>query len=681
MSRPSTACWNVLASRLTRLLHEETLVSTPGTRALIDSLRRGGALAVGPDEAIDWACVVDEVGDGPLSGDVFEAICGLSDPPVRERAIRILLAKLRDPGGAQEVVALLCGGLDVPDDLLRPTFDGLSALTFERQNHYGVRAAARKGALYLAQGTAAWLYRLQGGLLELTTSDDPPFLRHAAAVVSVVASRRPDPPFVELLRNLFAVPEASDEAAFGLGLVLLAQALGTRERAEALSLFDESRSWFAKASANNEDRSDAGLFSATVGILLDFSNGVEPAEIQGSLKIVEQHLLDYLSTHLTNDSRPPDRSWIGLRTTEAVHWATLSLKLTEMAGSFAREAWLDGIRVIEEQLFHILTASRTLFNRTSHGGIEAVTGPRIETSFLKQKAHLAVLDEWLATKQQSPWHEQAQVFRSGVQKQLESAISRRSFEAASASSTLAALETIGGLSDTDRLEISSLIAGAEREFNLQATDPIADGILQSMIGDLWQNEDFRHHGGARSLFVEILLVTIKFVINCDNAQVSPATEYLFTKPDDKPLEKAIQTDYMNAIRLSNLSRFCTLEPQGIGSGRADVHFSYLGYNLVNECKRTSENLTNTEALLAFGGQLAGYQVSSVTFSALLVLDLYDRAGSAQNVRDRVSVETASPHGERSYSFAVFRVQGHRKSPKFQTLKAIAATNAHGAPCA
>jgi hypothetical protein len=649
-------------------------VSTPGTRAFVKSLRRGDCSAVGQDEAIDWAYVVDQVGDGPLSGDVFATICGLSDPPIREHALRILVANLQDPGAAQEVVALLCGGLKVPEELLRPTFDGLSALSFERQNHYGVRAAALKGALYLAQGNAAWLYRLQGDLLELAPSDDPLFLRHAAAVVSVVASHRPDPPFVELLRTLFAIPEASDEAAFGLGLVALAQALGTRERTEALSLFDESRSWFAKASSNGEDRSDAGLFSATVGILLDFSNGVDPAEIQGNLKMVEQHLFDYLSTHLSSDSRPPDRSWIGLRTTEAVHWATLSLKLTELAGSFAREAWLDGIRVIEEQLFHILTASRTLFNRASHGGIEAVTGPRIETSFLKQKSHLAVLDEWLATKQQSPWHEQARVFRSGVQRQLESAISRHFFEAASASSTLAAVANLGGISDAESLEITNIIAGVEREFNLQATDPIADQILQSMIGGLWQNADFRNHAGARSLFVEVLLVTIRFVINCDNAQISPATEYLFTKPDNKPLEKAIQTDYMNAIRLSSLNRLCTLEPQGVGGGRADVHFSYRGHNLVTECKRTFDRLTNKEALLAFGGQLSGYQVSNVTFSALLVLDLYDRAGSAENIRDRVSVETVTPHGDRSYSFAIFRVQGHRKTPSAQKLKAIEATH-------
>ena len=65
--------------------------------------------------------------------------------------LRLFIGNLRDPGGAQEVVALLCGGLEVPEALLKSLFDGLRALAFERQKHYGVRAAALKGALYLGQ--------------------------------------------------------------------------------------------------------------------------------------------------------------------------------------------------------------------------------------------------------------------------------------------------------------------------------------------------------------------------------------------------------------------------------------------------------------------------------------------------------------------------------------------------
>jgi hypothetical protein len=624
---------------------------------------------------MDWTYIVNEVGDGPLSGDLVQVICSLFDPQIRDHSLRLLIANLRNPGAAQEIVGVICGGLDTPETTKKALFDAFSVAAFSQENHYGVRAAALKGALYLGQANSAWLYRLQADLLELALSDDPLFLRHAAAVVSVVASHRPDPPFIDLLRSLLTVAEASDEAAFGLGLVLLAQALGTRVRAEALLLFDESRLCFAKSSMGSEDRADAGLFSEAVGILVDFGNGLAAIDIQRQLEIVRARLFDYLSLHLSGDSRPPDQSWIGLRTTEAVHWSALSLKLTELADSLDHETWLDGVRVIEEQLFHILTASRTFFSRTLDGAIESVAGPRIETSFLKQKSHLAMLDEWLSTRRGSPWYEQAQVFRSGVQKQLESAISRQSFDAAGAASTLAAIERLGGLSsEKDSLELAGLLAGAEREFSLQATDPIADEILQTMFEKLRQNDDFRSHEPARRFFVQVLLVTLKFVINCDNAQDGDATGYMFTEPDDEPLENSVHADYMNALRLSNLSRFCTLEPQGIGGGRADVHFAYRAYHLVTECKRNFENRTNKAALHAFGAQLVAYQVSSVTFSALLILDLYDRAGSVQHIKDRASVETINPHGDRDYSFAVFRVQGHRKSPSAQKLKAIARKN-------
>jgi hypothetical protein len=650
-------------------------VTTPGTRTFVEMLRQGDRPAIKQDEALDWIYIVNEVGDGPLSGDLVQMICSLSDPQTQDQALRQLVASLRDPGAAQETVAVVCGGLDASEPSRKALFDGFSAAAFSRETHYGVRAAALKGALYLGQTNSAWLYRLQADLLELTLSDDPLFLRHAAAVVGVVASHRPDPPFVDLLRSLLAITEASDEAAFGLGLVLLAKALGTSVRPEALALFDESLRCFATSTSGSEARADAGLFSEAVGILVDFGNGLAAIEIQRRLHVIQERLFDYLSLHVSADSRPPDQSWIGLRTTEAVHWAALSLKLSELADSLDRATWLDGVRVIEEQLFHILTASQTFFSRTFAGAIETVTGPRIETSFLKQKSHLAMLDEWLSTRGDSPWHEQARIFRGRVQAQLECAISRQSFDAASAASTLAAIERLGGpSSEKDRLQLAALLAGAEREFSLQRTDPVADEILQGMFKKLLQNDDFRNHQPASRFFIHVLLVTLKFVMNCDNAQDSPATAYMFTKPGDEPLEIAIQADYMNALRLSNLSRFCVPEPQGVGGGRADVHFSYCAYHLVTECKRNFENRTNKLALDAFGAQLVAYQVSSLTFSALLILDLYDRAGSVQNIRDRVSVETINPHGDRDYSFAVFRVQGHRKSPSAQKLKAIRRTN-------
>jgi hypothetical protein len=149
--------------------------------------------------------------------------------------------------------------------------------------------------------------------------------------------------------------------------------------------------------------------------------------------------------------------------------------------------------------------------------------------------------------------------------------------------------------------------------------------------------------------------------------ISRSTKYLFTDPGDEPLEAAIEADYMTAVRLSSLSRLCTRQPQEVGGGRADLQFAYCGYTLVTEAKRSFDDHTNSEALAHFGGQLVAYQVSSVTFSALLILDLFPRGGSMQQIRDRVSVEEAAPFGK-LHSFAVFRVQGHRKSPSRLKLK-------------
>ncbi|WP_146006644.1 hypothetical protein [Bradyrhizobium forestalis] len=641
-------------------------MNTPNTRALVDALRIGKSPVVSGDEAIDWKYVVEELGDGPLAADLFQCICAVPMPSAASKAAEILIDRLHDPGAAQEIVALVCGGLAIPEAVAEITFSTFRRSAFTTQKHYGTRAAALKGALYLAQGHAARIHWLQGDLLAVSLTDDPQFLRHAAAVAGVVASQRPDQAFVDLLQAFYSVHEAADEAAFGLGLVLLAQALGSRERPEALALFQDSRHWFRNASINSEDRADAGLFFATVGVLVDFANGTAIAEVQDGLKAVEQRLFDYLSIHLVEDHRPPDQSWIGLRTTEAAHWAALALKLTELAGSLARDAWLEGIRVIEEQLFHILSASRTIFRRATDGGIEAITGPTIQTAFIKEKSRLAMLDEWLASKARSPWYEQAKGFRGQVQTQLEGAITRQAFDAAGAPSTLAASATLEGPSATDRLELHEAIAGVEREFSLHDTDPIVEELLHSMIAKLSKNEDFRGQLPARNLFIQILLITLKFVAKCDNAQSGEA-KYLFTEATDKPLEAAIEADYITAIRLSSLSRLCTRQPQEVGGGRADVQFAYKGYTLITECKRSFDDLTNTQALIQFGGQLVAYQVSSVTFSALLILDLFPRGGSMQQFRDRVSVEEAAPFGK-LHSFAVFRVQGHRRSPSDLKLK-------------
>jgi hypothetical protein len=646
-------------------------VNTPETMDFIGVLRRDGPINWSRTDVIDWQAVIDELGDGPYSANVFQAAAKFPDLAAAQSAIRALVRGVSDPGAAQEIVAVVCAGFLVPAELLEPLFEDLEHVSFRGNAHYGVRSATLKGALYLSQGRASWQYRLQGQLLEIKLTDDPHFLRHAANVISIFASIRPEPHFIELLRQLSSIPEASDEAAVGLGAVLLAQALGTPTRDEALSLFSESRSWFALASLEGADRADAKLFSDAVGILLDFGNEANGSKIAGSVEAIKTNLFEHLSIVLDGDGRPPDKSWIGLRTTELAHWATLSVKISQLTESLKRDVWLDVVRVIEEQLFHILTASRTIFNRGRDGGVEAVTGPLIKTEFLKRKSHLSMLDEWLEQREQSPWRDKAMAFRTSIRAELDAAVLRSPFDAADVSSISAALKSIEGISDRDKEELDAISAAAEREFSFQANDPLANDILRGMLARLLGNADFVAHKVARNLFLAILQATIKFVIHCDNVQTSKMTAYLFVakKP---PVEKDLQMHYMSAIDQSPLQRIANLEPQGVGGGRADVQFKLAGFTLVTECKRTFKDMKNEESLLSFGGQVAGYQASNVSFSALLILDLYDRGGGAQNFRDRISVETANPHGDREFSVAVFRVQGHRRPPSKLKLSSMTA---------
>ncbi|MBU3890677.1 hypothetical protein FM996_03265 [Methylosinus sporium] len=92
-----------------------------------------------------------------------------------------------------------------------------------------------------------------------------------------------------------------------------------------------------------------------------------------------------------------------------------------------------------------------------------------------------------------------------------------------------------------------------------------------------------------------------------------------------------------------------------------MQFLHGRMTIVCECKRTFANEGNDRAAIRFGGQLTAYQLSSVTFSALLILDLFDRRGSSEHLRNRASVEFVMHEGT-EYALAIFRLQGRRKSP-------------------
>jgi hypothetical protein len=492
-------------------------------------------------------------------------------------------------------------------------------------------------------------------------SDDGGFLRGAAAIVGLICSHRPDDDLVAVLERLQTIPEASDEAAYALGLVDLAAAIGEPDRTRALASFSSARGRFEASIVATEVRPDARLFASVIEVILAFANGEGADRIATTLPALREALFAYVASNFDRDGRPEDRSWIGQKTAEALHWSDVAVAISNLAESLDLDAWLHPIMVIEKQLFFILCANRTLFRRTESGGFEAAISPRIQDHFVAEKTKLSLLDQWLSTKADNPPGDEIARLRSGIQDRLEALGRRNPTDAASASAALAAIDSNPALTDSDKAEARALIKDAEREFSLEATDPIVDDILETMVTTLRRNEDFRCKREAAALFTMILRTTLKFVALRDNAQREEANAYLFDRGKPAPKEKRLQIDYVTCLKVSDLARFCVPEPQDIGAGRADVFFMHRGYTLVTECKRTFKKSANSDVANAFSAQSVAYQRSSVRFCALLVLDLFDRDGRAEHISDRATVEFVTLDGT-EYALAVFRLQGRLKTP-------------------
>jgi hypothetical protein len=631
------------------------------TQAFVDRIRAGADARAPVAPGIDWDVVADDLGDGPYAGDTFLAVLSnASEIPSVQSVTSKLLARLSDVAATQEVVGVLCAS-EPPMAIVQACFEGLQKLADDRARHYGARATALRGALYLAQFEASCLRYLEGDLLRLDMSDDGGFLRGAAAIVGLICSHKPDGDLVAVLERLQAIPEASDEAAYALGLVDLAAAIGEPDRSRALASFSSARGRFEASIAATEMRPDARLFASVIEVILAFANGEGADRIATTLPALREALFVYVASNFDRDGRPADRSWIGQKTAEALHWSDVAVAISNLAESLDQDAWLHPMMVIEKQLFFILCANRTLFRRTASGGFEAAISPRIQDHFVAEKTKLSLLDQWLSTKVgDSPGDEVARL-RSGIQDRLEALGRRNPTDAASASSALAAIDSSSALSDFDKAEVHAIIRDAEREFRLEASDPVAGDILEKMVATLRRNEDFRCKREAAALFTMVLRTTLKFVAMRDNAQRDEGNAYLFERGKPAPKEKRLQIDYVKCLKMSDLARFCAPEAQDVGAGRADVFFMHKGYTLVTECKRIFRRSANLDVAKAFSAQSVAYQKSSVRFCALLVLDLFDRGGRSEHVRDRATVEFVMLEGT-EYALAVFRLQGRLKTP-------------------
>jgi hypothetical protein len=77
-------------------------------------------------------------------------------------------------------------------------------------------------------------------------------------------------------------------------------------------------------------------------------------------------------------------------------WASLGMRVARLADEIDQAIWLDGIKIIEEELLTVYTASRTILGGQRAGGVEAIVSPRIQSSLLHNQAQALALRRWLS---------------------------------------------------------------------------------------------------------------------------------------------------------------------------------------------------------------------------------------------------------------------------------------------
>jgi hypothetical protein len=83
------------------------------------------------------------------------------------------------------------------------------------------------------------------------------------------------------------------------------------------------------------------------------------------------------------------------RSAYATAWVSLCLRLGTLAQSMDEDDWLEGARVIEEEVLIAYTASRSILRHSSGHGYDLLIRPRIEGNFVVHNAQLRMLRKWL----------------------------------------------------------------------------------------------------------------------------------------------------------------------------------------------------------------------------------------------------------------------------------------------
>lgn len=528
------------------------------------------------------------------------------------------------------------------------------------------RATGFDGAIRWADRDRKRQLRLSAALLEVCVDDDPDFLARAAKAMGVAYSHWREPALLETLASLCNVEEAEDEAAFELGMARLADGLDADDRKAAGDSFAEARSWFGRSANIRKERPDARLYARCLEALASFSDGGGLAALAAE---VSQEAFGFL-TWQASDNCPP---WLGARRAEGASWASLALRLKDLADHLGSASWWEPAAVIEEHLLAAYCAGRAILKRGRGGGLEAVIRPRIEGSLTKERYQAHLLKQWLSRNTDSEWRAEGEALAARVDVLVSEGHACHPPEAAAGRPTVAALIDAAALPPSVKAAVADAISVHVGNMTSAETE-----ILEDCIQAASAFSDYRDNAAGQKLFNAVLMWTVRFLasrLDLTKGNV-PAVEYLFERADGSlPHEDALQRDYFN-VMCSNVTG-TEIEVSNIGGGRADLRFSYRPERLVSEIKRERDDASFEALLRLYAAQTTEYQNVSVRLGFLLVLDQTElRSKGTPHLRNLVKACSVRRAGESEERLVVVvKVPGRRLRPSDLTKMSAAKRSA------
>lgn len=612
------------------------------------------------------ASAIDAISASRFSAEFVEiALEEAGDEPAAQQFAAGVITRVQNDFSLNSLVEVLQGNR-LADDLEEGIFDHWLRLSQDGSVAVTVRTASLLGALMLKRNKARRALRLASAIASARLDDDPFYLAHAARVGGFLYSEEPHEGILEFLRDVVKIEAAADDANFELGLYNVGEALKEGDPARAKELMGVARVSFDSAVAAREARSDAKAFSIAISLLEGFYERRPASEMGEWVIALKREAFAHSAYVYGSDDNP----LMGSRGAQIAAWASLGMRLARLADEIDQAVWLDGIRIIEEELLTVYTASRTILGGQQAGGVEAIVAPRIESSLLHNHAQALALRRWLSENSTSDKAAAAAELIGLVDNYIAGRQPPNPLDATSGSPLLAALQARA--KELGAFDAASIAVARIHEIESSKISHAIMECLEALMADFAAVGAFAKYEEVRADFLALALKTLLFLefrLDATAAQ-DPTGAYLFENPDGSmPLEKELQEDYLRFLRASNLGTHD--EVRGVAAGRADVFHDLGRVRIITEIKRETDDCSFDVLMENYGEQTAAYQNTNVPLGMLMALDLTRHQSVGQHISAlvRAAVGDFLDDGIRR-GVLVVKVPGNRISPAVATKRGL-----------